>query len=253
MNFENKVVVVTGTSSGIGEEIARRYYEAGACVAQCSRSRERVDRSVSAYASPEDPRILTMTADVSRLEDIRAFVRAASDRFGRIDILVNNAGLSHPKPSTEVSEEDWRVTVDTKLRGYFFMAQAVARDMLRRGQGGSIVNIGSVQSATVVPGQAVYASVNAGINQMTRSLGREWGKSGIRVNCVAPGSIETSENRARYADPAVLQAMCGKLPLGRRGVVSQIADTVLFLTSEESSYITGQTVFVDGGLSLVQG
>lgn len=252
-NFENKVVVITGSSSGIGEELAKRYYEAGACVAQCSRSKERVEKAVSAYAPVDDPRILAMAADMTKLEDIRAFMAAVVQRFGKIDILVNNAGLSRPKPSVEVTEEDWNITADTKLKGFFFMAQAAAADMLRRGEPGAIVNIGSVQSATVVVGQAVYSSSNAGIVQMTRSLAREWGKAGIRVNCIAPGSIQTPENAARYADPEVNRAMCEKIPLGYRGFVSQIADAAMFLTSDAASYITGQTLYVDGGLSLVQG
>ena len=155
LSFENKVVVVTGASSGIGEEIAKRYYEAGACVALCSRSKERVEKAVSAYAPIDDPRILAMAADMTKLEDIRAFMAATVERFGRIDIVINNAGLSHPKPTTEVTEDDWNITVDTKLKGFFFMAQEAARDMIRRGEGGAIVNIGSVQSATVIPGQAV--------------------------------------------------------------------------------------------------
>lgn len=105
----------------------------------------------------------------------------------------------------------------------------------------------------MIPGQAVYASVNAAIVQMTRSLAREWGKAGIRVNCIAPGSIHTPENAARYADPAVEKAMCEKIPLGYRGYVEQIADAAFFLTGEQSAYITGQTIYVDGGLSLCQG
>lgn len=253
LSFENKVVVVTGASSGIGEEIAKRYYEAGACVALCSRSKERVEKAVSAYAPVDDPRILAMAADMTKLEDIRALMAATVERFGRIDIVINNAGLSHPKPTTEVTEDDWNITVDTKLKGFFFMAQEAARDMIRRGEGGAIVNIGSVQSATVIPGQAVYSSTNAGIVQMTRSLGREWGKAGIRVNCIAPGSIQTPENAARYADPEVNRAMCEKIPLGYRGYVSEIANVTFFLTSDMSSYMTGQTLYVDGGLSLIQG
>ena len=227
--FENKVVLVTGASSGIGEYLGRRFYELGACVALCSRSKERVDKAVSAYAD------------------------AAVKRFGHIDVLINNAGLSHPKPTVEVTEEDFNVTVETKLRGYFFMAAAAAADMLKRQEGGAVINIGSVQSATVIPGQAVYASTNAGICQMTRSLAREWGKAGIRVNCIAPGSIHTPENAARYADPAVEQAMCEKIPLGYRGYVEQIADAAVFFAGQASSYVTGQTLYVDGGLSLIQG
>lgn len=251
--YENKVVMVTGTSSGIGEEIAKRFYEEGAYVAQCSRDKTRVDNSVKLYASPDDPRIYTMTADMTKIDDILNFAKNTIKHFGRIDILVNNAGLSCPKPSIEVTEEDWEKTVNTKLRGYFFMTQAVVKDMLSRKEKGIIINIGSVQSATVVIGQAVYSSVNAAICQMTRSFGSEWGKSGIRINCIAPGSIQTNENKAKYADPVINAAMCEKIPLGYRGNVSEIAELALFLASEKSSYITGQTIYADGGLSLIQG
>lgn len=251
--YDNKVVVVTGASSGIGEHMARRFYEEGAFVAVCSRSQERIERAVSAYAGLRDPRIMAVAADMTDRRAVTTFMAAVVERFGRIDILINNAGLSHPKPTVEVLPEDFDVTVQTKFQGYFFMSQAAARDMLRRGEGGAIVQIGSVQSATVIPGQAVYASVNAGIVQMTRSLAREWGKAGIRVNCIAPGSIHTPENAARYADPAVEKAMCEKIPLGYRGYVEQIADAAFFLTGEQSAYITGQTLYVDGGLSLCQG
>ncbi len=251
--FDGKVVIVTGASSGIGEELARRYWSEGACIAVCSRTSERVEKAVCGYTTLDDPRVLAMAADMTKVADIEAFVAAAVAKFGRVDILINNAGLSRPKPTVEVSEADFVITVDTKLKGFFFMCRQVSRDMLRRGEGGAIVNIGSVQSATVLPGQAVYASSNAGIVQMTRSFGREWGKAGIRVNCIAPGSIQTPENAAKYADPEVNRAMCEKIPLGYRGFVTQIADAACFLTSEESAYITGQTLFVDGGLSLIQG
>lgn len=252
-SYDNKVVVITGASSGIGEHIARRFYEAGASIAVCSRSRERIERAVSDYADLRDSRVMAAAADMTERDAVSAFMAAVVERFGRIDILINNAGLSHPKPTVEVLPEDFDVTVQTKFQGYFFMSQAAARDMLRRGESGVIVQIGSVQSATVIPGQAVYASVNAGIVQMTRSLAREWGKAGIRVNCIAPGSIHTPENAARYADPAVEKAMCEKIPLGYRGYVEQIADATFFLTGEQSAYITGQTLYVDGGLSLCQG
>ena len=123
--------------------------------------------------------------------------------------------------------------------------------MLRRGTGGSIINIGSVNAVTVVPGQAVYAATKAAISQMTKLFAREWGRDGIRVNCVAPGSIPTKINAEKYKDPDA--AMREKIPMGRRGDVSEIADVVLYLASEQASYITGQTLFVDGGLTLVHG
>lgn len=251
--FKDQVVVVTGASSGIGKDIAQRFYQEGAIMALCSRSAARVEKAVSEYAELPSSRVMTMSADMRLVADVRAFVDAVIARFGRIDVLVNDAGLSFPKPSLEVTEEDWDTTVDTNMKGYFFMAQAVAKAMIERGIRGSIVNIGSVNSVTVVVGQACYAATKAGISQMTRSLGREWGRMGIRVNCVAPGSIPAECNRVMYSDPAVLKAMCDKLPMGRRGIPHEISDAVMYLSSEQASYITGQTLFVDGGLTLVQG
>lgn len=251
--FQDKVVVISGASSGIGLDIAQRFYEEGAILALCSRSVERVNQAAAKYAALPDPRILTMSADMKSVADIRRFVQAAIDKFGHADILVNNAGVSFPKPTLMVTEEDWDTTINTNLKGYFFLAQAVAENMIAQGVQGAIVNIGSVNSVTVVVGQACYASTKAGVSQMTRSLGREWARNGIRVNCVAPGSIPAECNRVMYSDPAVLKNMCDKIPMGRRGLPKEISDAVLYLASDAASYITGQTLFVDGGLTLVQG
>lgn len=252
-DFTGKVVAVTGASGiGIGREIAERFYRAGACVAMCSRSEERIQKAAAEIAGEDRERLLAVAADTSTVEGCYAIVDAAVKRFGRIDILINNAGVQFPKPSVTVTEADWQNTVNTNLKGYFFASQRAAQYMIENG-GGAIVNIGSVNAVTVVPEQAVYASTKAGISQMTKSLAREWGKKGIRVNCVGPGSVPTLINREIYKDPAVDRAMCEKIPMGRRGTTREIADAALYLASEYSSYITGQTLFVDGGLTLVHG
>ena len=251
-DFTGKVAAVTGASGiGIGREIAERFWKAGACVAMCSRSQARIDMAAREIAGDETDRIHAVAADMSDLGAIRAFIDGTVARFGRIDILINNAGVQFPKPSREVTEEDWQRTVDTNLRGYFFAAQQAAKHM--KGRGGVIVNIGSVNAVTVVVGQAVYAATKAGISQMTKSLAREWGRDGIRVNCIGPGSVPTLINREMYSDPAVEKAMCDKIPMGRRGTTREIADAALYFASDYSSYITGQTLFVDGGLTLVHG
>lgn len=251
--FANKVVGVTGASGiGIGRVIAERFYQAGAMVAMCSRSEERIRQSAREIAGEDDARLFFMAADTSRQEEIFDFIDKIVERFGRIDVLVNNAGVQFPKPSLEVTDLDWERTVDTNMRGYFFAAQRAAKYMMESG-GGAIVNIGSVNAVTVVPGQAVYAATKAGISQMTKSLAREWGRNGIRVNCVAPGSIPTLINKEIYKDPTADKAMCEKIPMGRRGTTGEIADATLYLASEYASYITGQTLFVDGGLTLVHG
>lgn len=251
-DFTGKVAAVTGASGiGIGREIAERFWKAGACVAMCSRSQVRIDMAAREIAGDETDRIHAVAADMSDVGAIRAFIDGTVSRFGRIDILINNAGVQFPKPSREVTEEDWQRTVDTNLRGYFFAAQQAAKHM--KGRGGVIVNIGSVNAVTVVVGQAVYAATKAGISQMTKSLAREWGRDGIRVNCIGPGSVPTLINREMYSDPAVEKAMCDRIPMGRRGTTREIADAALYFASDYSSYITGQTLFVDGGLTLVHG
>ena len=252
-DYTNQVVAITGASSGIGLEIARKFYLAGANLALCSRSEDRVRNAIAGWASADDPRLLILSADTSRVEDIYAFRDAAVERFGKIDVWVNNAGIERPMPTVNMTPEIFDAVVDTNFRGYYFGCQSAAQDMLRRKAPGAIVNIGSVNAITVVPGQAVYAATKAAISQMTKLFAREWGRDGIRVNCVAPGSIPTAINAEKYKYPAAHLAMCEKIPMGRRGDVEEVADAVLYLASGEASYITGQTLFVDGGLPLVHG
>lgn len=252
-DFTGQVIAITGASSGIGLEIARKFYLAGARLALCSRSEERVRSAVAGWADTSDARLLIISADTSIIKDIYRFRDATVERFGRIDVWVNNAGIEHPMPTVEMTQEIFDAVVNTNFRGYYFGCQSAAQDMLRRGEGGTIVNIGSVNAVTVVPGQAVYAATKAAISQMTKLFAREWGRDGIRVNCVGPGSIPTRINEEKYKVPGAEKAMREKIPMGRRGDVSEVADAVLYLASGEASYITGQTLFVDGGLTLVHG
>ena len=252
-DFTGQVIAITGASSGIGLEIARKFYLAGARLALCSRSEERVRSAVADWADTSDARLLIISADTSIIKDIYRFRDAAVERFGRIDVWVNNAGIEHQMPTVEMTQEIFDAVVNTNFRGYYFGCQSAAQDMLRRGEGGTIVNIGSVNAVTVVPGQAVYAATKAAISQMTKLFAREWGRDGIRVNCVGPGSIPTRINEEKYKVPGAEKAMREKIPMGRRGDVSEVADAVLYLASGEASYITGQTLFVDGGLTLVHG
>jgi len=251
-DYTGTVVAITGASSGIGLEIAKAFYEAGASLALCSRSADRVREAVKSFVAPDDARVFITSCDSSVVSNIRAFRDAAVQRFGRIDVWVNNAGIEHPCPTVDVSEEIFDSVVHTNFRGYYFGCQAAAQDMLKR-RSGVIINIGSVNAVTVVVGQAVYAGTKAAISQMTKSFAREWAPDGIRVNCIGPGSIPTKINEAKYKVPGAEEAMCAKIPMGRRGQRSEIADVALYLASDASSYITGQTIFVDGGLTLCHG
>ena len=251
-DYTGTIVAITGASSGIGLEIAKAFYEAGASLALCSRSADRVREAVKSFVAPDDARVFITSCDSSVVSNIRAFRDAAVQRFGRIDVWGNNAGIEHPCPTVDVTEEIFDSVVHTNFRGYYFGCQAAAQDMLKR-RSGVIINIGSVNAVTVVVGQAVYAGTKAAISQMTKSFAREWAPDGIRVNCIGPGSIPTKINEAKYKVPGAEEAMCAKIPMGRRGQRSEIADVALYLASDASSYITGQTIFVDGGLTLCHG
>lgn len=252
--FKDKIVVVTGSSRGIGKTIAKRFYMAGASVGVCSRNQAELEQAVFDISHEDNPRrIYCSQVDVSNVAQLHTYLREVVDHFGRIDILVNNAGVQFPQPSIDVGEDIWDATIDINLKGYFFASQFAARDMISRGEPGCIVNIGSVNAVTIVVEQAVYAASKAAISQMTRSLAREWGRYNIRINCIAPGSIPTAINAAIYADKMVLRKMEEKIPMGRRGTTEEIADSTLYIASDYASYITGQTLFVDGGLTLAYG
>jgi NAD(P)-dependent dehydrogenase (short-subunit alcohol dehydrogenase family) len=253
-DFSEKVVAVTGASGiGIGKEIARQFFQAGAKVSICSRSKEHIEKTKEEIASSDPDRMLAVAANMMEVEGARYFIHETVAHFGKIDVLVNNAGVNKRGPSLDVAKEDWDYVVNTKMRGYFFCAQSAAADMIQRREPGNIVNISSANAQICTIGSAVYAATNAAVVQMTKSLAREWGPNGIRVNAIGPGSIPTLMNQDKYSDPAVVKALCDSLPLRRRGRTDEIAAVVLFLASEQSSYITGQTIFADGGLTLCIG
>ena len=179
---------------------------------------------------------------------IQRAIAAIEAHFGRIDILVNNAGCNIRKPAIDVSWEDWNTILDTNLRGSFFVAQAVARGMIQRGYG-RIINIGSVTSVAGYAGLAPYGASRGGIRQLTMSLAADWGSSGVTVNCLAPGWFKTKQNQVLYENPGWVEYLCERIPVNRPGRPDDLDGAVVFLASESSRYITGQTLLVDGGIS----
>lgn len=246
-SFENKVVVVTGAAKGIGKQIAKRFYDGGAKLAICSAPMDYTDEILTELAGDDTARILGKAADLTKLEELNAFMDDVLAKFGRIDVQVNNAGVYMVKPSAEVTEGQWDLTLDVNLKSQFFASQRAARDMIARGEPGVIVNIASINAQSVVPNSAAYCVSKAGVQMLTRCLAKDWGEFGIRVNAVGPGSIPTDINKDIYAQPGKLDALKARLPLGRQGTANEIANGVLFLASDDASYITGQTLFVDGG------
>lgn len=246
-NFDGKVVAVTGAAKGIGKQIAQRFYDAGAAVALCSVASDYSDEILTQIAGNDKSRILGKAADLTKLDQLNAFMQDVVERFGRIDVLVNNAGVYMVAPSTEVTESQWDLTLDVNLKSQFFCSQFAAKDMIRRAAPGVIINIASINSQSVVPNSAAYCVSKAGVMMLTKCLAKDWGSHGIRVNAVGPGSIPTDINKDIYSQPGKLDALQARLPLGRQGTPNEIANAVLFLASEDASYITGHTLFADGG------
>ena len=250
-DFSEKVVVVTGSARGIGRRIAERFYAAGAQVALCSISKTGKEELMQEIAGDDRSRIMALSADVSRPEEVAAFLQAVVDAFGTIDVLVNNAGIYSKEDTCEVTEERYDKVMDANLKSVFFACQWFFKHHLAAGTTGNVVNIASVSSVTYVPDNALYNVSKAGVVTLTKTFARDMGKHGIRVNAVGPGSIPTDLNAALYADPQKEIELCNKIPLGRRGTKDDIANCVLFLASEESSYLTGQVVYAEGGWLLV--
>lgn len=245
------MVVVTGSARGIGRRIAERFYAAGAKVALCSISKTGKEELMQEIAGDDRSRIMALSADVSRPEEVAAFLQAVVDAFGTIDVLVNNAGIYSKEDTCEVTEERYDKVMDANLKSVFFACQWFFKHHLAAGTTGNVVNIASVSSVTYVPDNALYNVSKAGVVTLTKTFARDMGKHGIRVNAVGPGSIPTDLNAALYADPQKEIELCNKIPLGRRGTKDDIANCVLFLASEESSYLTGQVIYAEGGWLLV--
>ncbi|MGA8029570.1 MAG: glucose 1-dehydrogenase [Bryobacteraceae bacterium] len=246
-DLTGRVAIVTGTSRGLGQQFARALANAGADLVLTSRTRESL-LPFEAEITKLGQRAVSLALDVRDLHSIEEMAAAAEDAYGRIDILVNNAGMNIRKPALEVTWDDWNSILETNLRGSFFVAQAVARRMIPRGYG-RIVNIGSVTSVNGYAGLAPYGASRGGIKQLTMSLADDWGSHGITVNCLAPGWFRTEQNKVMYEDKQWVEYLSDRIPVKRPGQTGDLDSAVVFLASESSRYITGQTLLVDGGIS----
>jgi gluconate 5-dehydrogenase len=246
-DLTGRVALVTGTSRGLGQYFARALAHAGADLILTSRD--------AATLAPFEEEIkalgrktFAVSLDVTHEASIQTAVAQAEQAFGKIDILVNNAGMNIRKPALEVQWDDWNRILDTNLRGSFFVAQAVARGMIARGYG-RIVNIGSVTAVAGYAGLGPYGASRGGIRQLTMSLADDWGPHGVTVNCLAPGWFKTAQNAMMYENQEWVDYLCDRIPLKRPGRPDDLDGPVVFLASEESRYVTGQTLLVDGGIS----
>lgn len=244
--LDGRVAVVTGASSGLGVAFAQGLAEAGADVALGARRADRL-ADTAKLVEAAGRRAVTVATDVADPDSCTALVEAAMAEFGRVDILVNNAGIGTAVPATREAPDDFRRVIDVNLNGCYWMAQACGRVMQ---PGSSIINISSVLGLTTagLP-QAAYAASKAGLIGLTRDLAQQWtGRKGIRVNAIAPGFF-TSEMTDLYP-PGYLESQMGRNPMGRKGDPAELAATVVFLASPAAGYITGQTLPVDGGMTI---
>ena len=244
--LDGKVAIVTGASSGLGVAFAQALAEAGADVALGARRLDRLEETAQ-LVRDAGRRVVTVATDVADPDQCQALVDTAVAELGRVDVLVNNAGIGTAAPATREQPEQFRQVIDINLNGCYWMAQACGRVMQ---PGSAIINISSVLGITTagLP-QAAYASSKAGLIGLTRDLAQQWtGRKGIRVNAVAPGFF-ASEMTDQYPD-GYLESQQTRLPAGRQGELPELAATVVFLASDAAGYITGQTLPVDGGMTI---
>ena len=239
-----KVAIVTGGTRGIGLAIARLLAEDGASVVVSGRDAARLDAAVTELESRGAP-ARGGPADATTREDADRLVEATRERFGRIDVLVNNAGITRDQLLVRMKDDDWDQVLDTNLRGVFLMTRAVGKVMMRQ-KSGRIINIASAAGAMGNPGQVNYSAAKAGVIGLTKASGRELAHWNILVNAVAPGLIETDMAAAIPAEAR--EAMLQQVPLKRIGQGREVAEVVRFLAGDGASYVTGQTIHVNGGL-----
>lgn len=247
MRLKEKVAIVTGASEGIGRGIALGLAQAGTDVmVNYNQSRDKAE-AVAGEIRKLGRKSEIIQADVSRSNDVHRMIQETLDAFGKIDVLVNNAGILIPGLMEELSEEDWDRVIDVNLKGIFLCCQAVGRQWIKNKSGGSIINVASISGEMPEIYDGAYTPSKAGVIGLTRLLAVEWAKYGIRVNTISPGPVMTPLQRKVYPTEKLLEARNKAVPMNRHGDPAEMAAVVVFLASNDSSYITGANIVVDGG------
>jgi glucose 1-dehydrogenase len=253
MQLEGKVAVVTGGSLGIGAGIVQRLAAEGAAVALDYCTHRDAADSIASGITTAGGKALVVQADVSQVADIQRLISQTVSEFGRLDILINNAGIEQPTPFENVTEQQWDHQVGIDLKGAFFAAQAAYKQFIAQGGGGVIINISSVHEELPMVGNAVYCAAKGGLRMLTRTLANEVARHNVRMVNIGPGAIVTPINAATLNDPQKKTALLGEIPLNRLGSPDDVANAVVWLASDQASYVTGTTLFVDGGLMIYAG
>jgi glucose 1-dehydrogenase len=246
--LEGKSIAITGGDQGIGRAIAERLAQDGADIALCYRSNEAGGQEAAAAIAKLGRRAAAIQCDVSKIADGQRFIANAVEQLGKVDVLINNAGLERRADFWDVTEADYDAVLNVNLKGLFFLTQAFVRHRMAAKSGGKVINISSVHEELPFPHFASYCASKGGVKMLTRNLSIELAPLGITINSIAPGAIETPINKNLLNDPTKLNALLQNIPLKRLGQPADVASLASFLASDESSYITGTTLFVDGGL-----
>jgi glucose 1-dehydrogenase/3-oxoacyl-[acyl-carrier protein] reductase len=241
------VALVTGAARGIGRGIAEVFAEEGADVAIVDIAGGDGAQNVADSVRARGRRAVVVNADVARREQVEPMVEQVWSDLGPIDILVNNAGIETIVPFLDLTDEQWTRLVDTNLRGAWLCSQVYCRRVVAGNRGGNIINIGSIQAAKVLPGRTHYAPTKLGLEALTRNMSAEMTPMGIRVNCIHPGLIDTDMTAWVMKDPALLPVVLAQISMGRAGQPREIGTVAAFFASDASGYVTGQSIFVDGG------
>jgi 2-deoxy-D-gluconate 3-dehydrogenase len=243
--LSGRVAVVTGASRGLGRAIAVALAEAGADVAVAARAK--VDLEETAHqAGRHGVRTLALTTDVAAYPAVERLMSQTVGALGRLDIVVNNAGIARVAPLAEASLDDWQAILDVNLSGVFYGCRAAAPYLIRQ-QTGKVINLASVLAAVALPGYTMYSATKGAVISLTRTLAVEWARHNIQVNAIAPGWFITEMNEAAFADPRIHERLTRDIPARRTGRLEEIGPLAVYLASPGSEFMTGQTIFLDGG------
>src|SRR5277367_5448144 len=248
MSLANKVAIVTGGNSGIGKAVALELAKQGASLVIDYVSHPDAAEAVEAQITALGAQVIGVLADVSKLDDLQRLIAAAVDKFGRVDIMVNNAGVETRTSVLDTTEAQYDKVMDINLKSAFFGTQIAARQMIKQGSGGRIINITSVHEDWPMPGNTAYCLAKGGMRMLTRTAGIELAKHNVLIVGVGPGAVATPINLGTMNDPAKLAQLNAAIPLGRMARPEEIASVVAFLAGDGASYLTATTIFADGGI-----